>query len=249
MKPTHLLVQSTFIDQSYPRHAHDGYSISLVLEGVHRFVVEGEVSEAGKGTVRVVHPFEVHETRMSTWMHMNLSIPTTQIEERAHWLGIETPVVFHRLIRDPHLNDLISNLHNTTDTAKNERLILALIDHLLLHHVHETPEAKRPTSPNPALQKARAYLHAHADSSEIDLDAVAREAHMSKYHFLRRFKQAFSRTPHQYLQNLRIDCVRTKLAQKISLAEAALSCGFYDQSHMIKTYKKFYGHTPKEIKT
>ncbi len=248
MKPTYLLVQSTFADQSYPRHAHDGYSVSLVLEGLHRFAVEEEVAEASKGTVRVVHPFEMHETQMSTWTHLNLSIPTTQIEARAHLLGIEAPVVFHRLIRDPHLNDMILDLHNTTDTAKNDQLILVLIDYLLLHHVYETPEVKRPTSPDPSLQKARAYLHAHADSPEIDLDAVAREAHMSKYHFLRRFKQAFARTPHQYLQNLRIDCVRTKLAQKVSLSEAALSCGFYDQSHMIKTYKKFYGHTPKEVK-
>ncbi len=248
MKPTYLLVKSTFTDQNYPRHAHDGYSISLVLEGLHRFVVEGEEVEANEGTVRVVHPFEMHETWMSTWVHMNLSIPTTQIEVRAHLMDIEVPVVFHRLIHDPHLNDMISNLHNTTDTAKNDRLILALIDYLLLHHTYETPEAKRSTSHDPVLQQARAYLHAHADSPEIDLDAVAREAHMSKYHFLRRFKQTFERTPHQYLQNLRIDCVRMKLAQKISLAEAALSCGFYDQSHMIKTYKKFYGHTPKEVK-
>ncbi len=248
MKPTCLLVKSSFTDQNYPQHAHDGYSISLVLEGLHRFVVEGEKAEANEGMVRVIHPFEAHETRMSTWVHMNLSIPTTQIEARAHSLDIEVPVVFHRLIQDSHLNDMISDLHNTTDTAKNDRLILALIDHLLLHHVYETPEAKRPTSHDPILQKARTYLHAHADSPEIDLDAVAREAHMSKYHFLRRFKQAFGRTPHQYRQNLRIDCVRAKLAQKISLAEAALLCGFYDQSHMIKTYKKFYGHTPKEVK-
>jgi len=134
------------------------------------------------------------------------------------------------------------------DTVEDNQSISPLIDHLLQQHTYDTHEAKLPASIDPALQKARAYLHTHADSATIDLDTVAREAHMSKYYFLRRFKQAFGRTPHQYLQNLRIDCVREKLAQKVSLVEAALSCGFYDQSHMIKTYKKFYGHTPKEVR-
>jgi len=245
MKATHLLVKSTFTDQSYPQHAHDGYSLSLVLDGQHRFVVEGEESVADRETVRVVHPFEMHETRKSTWTHINLSIPTDQIEARAHLLGVETPVVFHRLIHNPRLNNMIIDLY---DTPGDNRSISSLIDRLLQQHTYDTHEPKPLALVDSALQKARAYLHTHADSATIDLDTVAREAHMSKYYFLRRFKQAFGRTPHQYLQNLRIDCVRTKLARKVSLVEAALSCGFYDQSHMIKTYKKFYGHTPKEVR-
>jgi AraC-like DNA-binding protein len=95
--------------------------------------------------------------------------------------------------------------------------------------------------------KAREYMHIHAHDTALNLEEVACQAHMSKYHFLRRFKQAFGRTPHQYLQNIRIDCVRGAMIRGETLAEAAHSCGFYDQSHMIRIYRKFYGHTPGVI--
>ena len=243
-----LLTYSRFHDRSYPRHAHDGYSVSLVTEGVHRFVVETERLEAHAGEVRIIHPCELHETLPGSWSHINLSIETARIESTAQKMGIDAPVLFQRLIRDETLNELIRTLYTrrfemrTDDDAAPEPLIARLLErHLFVGSARESD------APSQEMIRAREYLRAHACDSALSLDDAARAAGMSKYHFLRRFRETFGRTPHRYLQNLRIDCVRRLMRRGVSLAETAQACGFCDQSHMIRTYRKFYGHTPGSI--
>ena len=243
-----LLTQSTFRSQSYPPHAHDGYSLSLVTEGIHHFSVETERLKVASGEVRIIHPYELHETHLSSWSHINLSIETAQVEEAATALGLEIPVLFSRLIRDEALNALMRALYSsTTQPASCSKTLCAeLLTHLLKNHLF-AQEGASDTPPSPEMLQAKRYLHAHAGDTALSLDATARQAHMSKYYFLRRFKQTFGRTPYHYLQNIRIDCVRQKIRQGASLSQAAQSCGFYDQSHMIRIYRKFYGHTPGMI--
>ena len=243
---TLLLTQSHFHTKSYPRHAHDGYSISLVQEGVHHFLIEGERMEAAAGSVRIIHPYEAHETEQSTWKHINLSLETDMVERIAHTVGIEPPVIFAPLICDITLTERIEQLYAHHTRADKQQVTLsteALLIYLLETHRLDTVVLPK-LALSPHIDHARSYIHAHAHEADIDLKEVAKQAQMSKYHFLRIFKQTLGRTPHQYLQNIRIDRVRKMIAQGATLSEAAHACGFYDQSHMIQIYKKFYGHTP-----
>ena len=247
---TILLTQSHFHTKSYPRHAHDGYSISLVQEGIHHFLIEGEKREAAVGSVRIIHPYEAHETQQSTWKHINLSLETDTVEHIAHTLGIASPVIFAHLIYDSTLTAMIEQLY-AHHTRSDERQVTlsteALLFYLLERHHLDTVSLPR-LALTPQMDNARSYIHTHAHEAAIDLEEIAKRAQMSKYHFLRLFKQTLGRTPHQYLQNIRIDRVRKMIAQGSTLSEAAHSCGFYDQSHMIHIYKKFYGHTPGGIR-
>ena len=237
-----LLTLSRFHSQSYPPHAHDGYSFSLVTEGIHRFSVETETLEARAGEIRIVHPYELHRTLTGTWQHLNLSLSTREVEDAALSLGAECPVLFRRKIKDPLLNTLFEELYQDRDHALS-RILRRLIEHHLL------PASSNRDDPiSPEMERAKAYLHIHACDPSLNLDRVAKEAGMSKYHFLRMFKSTFGRTPHRYLQNLRIDCVRRQIRRGSSLSEAAYACGFYDQSHMIRIYRKFYGHTPGSLR-
>jgi len=247
--PTILLTQSSFQNKCYPRHAHEGYSISLIQEGIHHFVIEGEKMQAGVGEVRIIHPYEEHETLESTWKHINLSLERSTIENIALSMQIELPVIFSRLISDRVLTKMLLQLHKTytKEVYKNiKQLSDALIYYLLEKH-HFGCNTLPTLALSPQIDQAKSHIHVHAHEADLNLDEVAREAQMSKYHFLRVFKQTLGRTPHQYLQNIRIDCVRKAIAQDRSLSEASHACGFYDQSHMTRIYKKFYGHTPGTI--
>jgi AraC-like DNA-binding protein len=244
-----LMAHSTFRQRSFAAHAHDGYSISLVLEGVHRFAIEGQVMEAGRGMVRVVHPFEMHETFVSSWEHLNLSVPTHRIESLAGDMGMgAAPVLLRQVIDDPVLSEKIRSLYAVMAGSDRKSREEALLRYLLETHREASLTASVSRSADRHLEDARAFIHAHASEPDISLESMAARASMSKYHFLRQFKHHYGRTPHQYLQNIRIDCVRRKLASEEALSQIALDCGFYDQSHMVKTYQKFYGHTPGSLK-
>ena len=57
---------------------------------------------------------------------------------------------------------------------------------------------------------AKLFIDAHFDTP-IDLDAIAGEACLSRYHFHRLFRRIYQRTPHQYLTRKRIDQARRLL--------------------------------------
>ncbi len=96
--------------------------------------------------------------------------------------------------------------------------------------------------------KAIKHINKNIDKSKINLEKLASKAGYSKYHFLREFKKEFGLTPCHYIHNIKINQARNLIDSNNSLSQIAFECGFADQSHFIKIYKKFYGHTPSKIK-
>ena len=70
----------------------------------------------------------------------------------------------------------------------------------------------------------------------------------SKYSVLRSFRKDFGVTPSIYHILVRIREAKEMLRKERSLIETALDCGFYDQSHFNRTFKKYTGLTPEEFR-
>lgn len=84
--------------------------------------------------------------------------------------------------------------------------------------------------------------------SNITLDNLSKIAGMNPRYFCRYFKSMTDRTPIDYLNYYRIECACEMLSTKdISLKEAAISCGFNDESYFIRTFRKYKGITPKQF--
>ncbi|HEY6332118.1 MAG TPA: AraC family transcriptional regulator, partial [Blastocatellia bacterium] len=76
------------------------------------------------------------------------------------------------------------------------------------------------------LCRARAFIDAHYDEP-LDLDLIAREACLSRFHFLRLFRTVFKQTPHQYLTERRIRRAKELLAaSNMSVTEVCFEVGF-----------------------
>lgn len=89
------------------------------------------------------------------------------------------------------------------------------------------------------------YINFHIDR-EITLAELAATADMSKYYFLRLFKQSMGITPHQYVIQQRMKKAKQLLKQrKLSIVEVAAECGFSNQSHFAKVFRKNIGATPR----
>lgn len=89
------------------------------------------------------------------------------------------------------------------------------------------------------------YIQARL-SQELSLDAMAAQIGVSRCHFATQFKQAMGLAPHQYVSQQRIEKAKRALrSPQRSIAEVALDCGFSNQSHLTKVFKKQTGTTPK----
>jgi AraC-like DNA-binding protein len=58
------------------------------------------------------------------------------------------------------------------------------------------------------------------------------------------FSREFGISPHQYLTGRRVDLARRLLLDGMPPGEAAAAVGFYDQSHLNRTFRRHVGTSP-----
>jgi AraC family transcriptional regulator len=86
-------------------------------------------------------------------------------------------------------------------------------------------------------------------SSDLSLQALAKESGYSRVHFIRMFKAATGYSPHNYLLNLKLERARELLKKpSMSLIDIALDCGFSSHSHMSRLFHKIVGVTPSDYR-
>jgi AraC family transcriptional regulator len=91
------------------------------------------------------------------------------------------------------------------------------------------------------------YIEQHLSDS-ISLAELAAVVGLSQVHFIRLFRERFACPPHAYLMSRRIDRAKTLLARRgMSIQEVATSCGFSDQSHLTRLFKRHVGITPRRF--
>lgn len=82
-----------------------------------------------------------------------------------------------------------------------------------------------------------------------EIKEVADHCAMSEYHFFRRFKEVYKKTPHQYITEQKMHLAKYLLqGSKHSISEIAFSCNFPDVYTFSKVFKKYYGVPPSQMK-
>lgn len=79
-----------------------------------------------------------------------------------------------------------------------------------------------------------------------DLDALARGAGMSTWHFLRLFKQAYGTTPGRWVTTTRVERARDMLTRGASVTEACLASGFASPTSFTAAFRARFGESPRE---
>jgi AraC-like DNA-binding protein len=93
-----------------------------------------------------------------------------------------------------------------------------------------------------------AYMRDHFHQP-ISNQQLARLAHMSVRAFERKFQGSFHLTPQKYLRKLQMRMAsRALVYTQQALADVALCCGFADQSHFTREFRRHFGRTPREYR-
>lgn len=78
-----------------------------------------------------------------------------------------------------------------------------------------------------------------------EIKEVADHCRMSEYHFFRRFKELYKKTPYQYITEQKMHLAKYLLkGTSKSVSEVAMSCNFPDVFTFSKAFKKFYSVSP-----
>lgn len=179
-------------------------------------------------------------------MELRLAVPdpggTNLLNARAGRL--KDPFRF-AVVRDSHfavrIIDLLGRYAGCASTLELQQLYLCLIADIF-HRYGSLRLTGRLSAP---IERVRERL---ADSPEanISLSELADEAGTSPTTLLRSFTKAVGCTPHTYQTARRVHRSRQLLRDGSSIVEAALLCGFVDQSHFTRVFKRWTGATPAQ---
>jgi len=95
------------------------------------------------------------------------------------------------------------------------------------------------------LQLAKAMLSIR-DHDKVTLTALGKACGLSPSHFAREFKQSTGLPPHRWaLKNKILQAQQMLLHTSLTLPAIAFACGFVDQSHLGRWFKRLTGTSPK----
>ena len=123
------------------------------------------------------------------------------------------------------------------------RVAATLLEHLLAICPF-TPAALELERIYPAILKVKDHY-----GSSLTVEQLAEACAMSPATFYRLFRQTIHKTPMQYLEEYRLkQAAQRLLFEKQTLAQIAEECGYYDEFHLSRNFKKHYGMSPREYK-
>ncbi len=97
-------------------------------------------------------------------------------------------------------------------------------------------------------QRVVAYVHDQL-REKLSYEQAAAEMGLGAWNFMRKFKSTFGHSFHDYVLAQRVERATSQLQNtRKPLKNIALDCGFYDQPHMNRVFKKLKGVTPGSIR-
>lgn len=131
-----------------------------------------------------------------------------------------------------------------------ESLSIALAAHLLQAYSSTPrllPEIARGLS-TPLLRKIVSLIEDRL-AEDLGQGDLATEVGLSPSHFAMLFQQATGLPPHRYILQRRLERAQWLLrSTPLSIGEIATAVGFYDQSHLVRQMRRFFGVTPKYLR-
>jgi AraC-like DNA-binding protein len=93
------------------------------------------------------------------------------------------------------------------------------------------------------MARVRDYIAANF-LRNMSIDELLPLCGLSRYHLMRSFAREYGMPPHAYANQLRLLEAKRLIDSGLRPADAAVSAGFYDQSHLTHLFRRAYGITP-----
>ena len=242
-------LHASFERHAYRPHSHPTWTVAVMERGAAAFQVDARQERADDGECFVLEPEAVHTgvpavpegwaykvlyldpELLSAWAERDAAAPRA-----ARWVVFEDAALRGAMLRAHR-----ALAEEPAGLVRDEAVLHAV--ETLEPHLRPGPQASPDRLEHAAVRRAAAHLQEHWNRPVplAELSAVAR---LSRFELVRRFKQHTGLPPHAFQTDLRIHAARGLLTRGRPPAEVALACGFADQAHLTRTFRRTVGITP-----
>ena len=135
--------------------------------------------------------------------------------------------------------DALWNAVTAGDAPFEQESLLAAF----LEAASDEPRALPATPLTPPIARAKKLLEdRYAD--DVRLEELESEIGLSRFYLVRRFRAEVGMPPHAYQLAIRLDRARVLVTEGVPLVEVATRCGFTDQSHLTRHFRRATGVAP-----
>lgn len=229
-------------DWKLPFHAHEEINeLILILEGGIRTEIRDQVLHGRPGNVLIYPQRVAHREQAVDGTLRMLFVTWNAAKNQA--LPSDWPVA----VTDARgrIRTLLEWLHDhfPTRTPAEELTASALLHSALFEFI----ELSRNAESDPLARVCR-YIKQNF-ARELELEDLADIAHLSRYHFGRKFQEYTGMSPMKYLRRTRVEAARALLtASPMPLRAVAALVGLVDEFHLSRVFRAELGLAPSSLR-
>jgi len=247
------LVTARYRRQVFSPHWHESYVVPIIEAGGQRYRYRHATLLAEPGHIAVINPGEMHTAQRATddgWAYRAFYPSVDFMERLAGELAgapAGTPWLPLRTLDDATLARQLLQAHRLLESGRDalaaETALLQAFALLLTRHAGVRPEAATP--PADRARVAAMQERMAADLCEpVTLRTLAGAVGLSPFHAARLFARHVGMPPHAWRNQLRLNRAAQMLRRQVPVAETAAACGYADQSHLTRHFKRAHGVAP-----
>ncbi len=238
---------------AFGAHLHNHIELAYMMEGRTRLLVDSKEYIVNAGDAFIIFPNQIHQYQKIDHERYFLSIfPADLCPEFMNVFKNKLPVspVIERAFENEKILPLVNSIvevnmqkglfYNTC--IKGYFLVL-------LSELFQMMRFEDSKSPDSNVIKDILNYCSENFKGDIQLEAVSKALHISKYYISRLFSQKLHMSFSEYIGTLRIsDACRLLTSEDMSITEVAFNAGFNSTRSFNRLFLKYIGTTPRQYK-
>lgn len=235
----------------YKPHMHKSFSIGAISAGEVLYSVAKQKALLQKNSLAIINPNTLHscnpvQKKQRSYYMLYLDTSWCQKVQASLFKTEEFLLQKEILLEDEaiykrYIKTMDFFMNEESFLLEKEQMMVELLEAIFLK-LHPSEEESKSSL---HVKKLQALLSSNIEE-DLTLESLSQSLHVNPYTLLRHFKDEVGITPHAFRMNYRIESAKRLLQEGLSLAQVALNCGFFDQSHFHKQFKLITTVTPKQ---
>ena len=238
--------------QTWGPGIRDHYLIHLVVSGKGTFEVGGKTFEVVPGDLFFARPSQLirySADEQQPWEYSWVGFNGACAHKLAAQLPFTDTAPVHHTQDPEGMRAALTNIYSSRGLEPQDEAAMVGYLYLFISALMKETSETRPhnaSSSNQYVLNAIKYIQFNY-SHDISIDDVAKSVGVSRSHLYRVFMLNVGKSPIDYLTEYRInEACKLLRAGNLSIAEVAISVGFFDQFYFSRVFKRAKGMPPSK---